>query len=406
MLKRLRNNLGLKVLSVIAAVIIWAIVHNQRDPMVIKPVSVRVEVVHVPKDLAAVNVEPSQVTVTLLGRSSAFNGLEYAAFVLNANLTQGHVGTQRVFLTPFGLPPGLQIQHKERNTVTVELDPLATVSRPVYVEVRGRPAEGFAALGWQVRPNEASISGPSSIVQMVARIVAEVDISGRSTTLAATANLVARDTANLQVRDITISPPQATVSVPIRQVRSKTVPVVPIVSDLAPGYEIVSLSVAPLVVTLTGSGRGLAATNTIQTDPIDISGVQGGTRAYYVPLRVPDGLSVLGPASVRVTVTIRAGRRYTVGPTAGGQGASSGVSKPPPTTPPTGGAETQPSGQAPSETQPGSPQPPAGEQPSSSQQTKPGSAATTKPAAHPGATKPAAPKNHPSTRGKPSAGGG
>ncbi|NPV49385.1 MAG: hypothetical protein HPY69_20765 [Armatimonadetes bacterium] len=307
---RLRNNLGLKLLSLLSALVIWGTVQTQTDPVVTRRKTLKVVPVGVPKNLAPVSIEPPEVTLTLVGRSSAFDRLAAHNPRLIADLSQATVGPYNAVLQPDDLPTGLQIREMPRSTALIELDEVATASKPVYVELRGRPAQGFAVNSWQVRPNEVTVRGPSSLLLRVDRVVAEVDVSGRSTTLSATVTAGVRDAANVLLTGVTVEPATVTVTVFLRQVNTKTVPVVPILTGSAPGLEISSVVVNPSVVTLEGPAAVLSGVDSVQTSPLDLRQVSGRGTLSAV-LRVPPGCSVLGASSVRVTITVRPGRSYT-----------------------------------------------------------------------------------------------
>lgn len=225
---RLRNNLPLKLLSLAIALVIWGAVHNQADPLVVRRRAVPVEALGVPPNLAVAAIEPPQVTVTLFGRSSAFDQLEYGDFRLTVAVSRAEVGTQMVVVEPEGLPAGLQIRDLSRKIVRVDLDALVSEKRAVFVETRGEPASGFAAAKSDVKPGEVTVTGPSSQVQRVARVVAQVDISGRKAALTTTLNLSAQDAGSLEIPAVRLEPTQATVVIQLQQVSSRTVPAVPV----------------------------------------------------------------------------------------------------------------------------------------------------------------------------------
>lgn len=375
---RLRNNLGMKLFSLLLAIIIWGVVHNQADPLVERRRTVMVEAVDVPPQLAVASIDPAEVMVTIRGRMSDFSRLDFSNFRLVASVAGTGVGVQSAQLKIEGLPSNLEIRQMSRTMARVELDAVITATRPVHISVRGRPAEGFTADAMTVRPNEATISGPSSHVQNVARVVAEVDLSGRSTSEAAQVTLVARDASSLPVSGVQIDPPVASVMVQLRQVNSKTVPVVPIIANAPAGLDIVSVTVKPTVVTLAGSAGALANTASVQTAPVDLHGVGSG-RTYTVPLRLPSGLNTLGAASAQVTVVTAKAESP-----AATQGAPAEPSTPPATTGETPAPNEQP---APSPT----PEPTRPET-----QPEPGPAAGSRSAPHPGSTH-ATGHEHPST---------
>jgi YbbR domain-containing protein len=363
--RRLRNNLGLKLLSLLTALIIWGTVQTQTDPVVVRRKTLKVVPINVPQGLASVSIEPSQLTLTLVGRVSAFARLEAATPRLVANAAQGAVGSLTAVLRVEDLPAGLQIREWPRTAAAIVLDNLVSRTRPIYVEVRGRPAVGFAAGNWQARPNEVTLRGASSVLQRVERVVAEVDISGLSTTLTAEAPLAARDVTNVPLADVNLEPAQTTVTVSLRQVNSKTVPIAPVITGPPEGYEIASVTVNPPVVTLTGGSSSLAEAESVSTGPLDARGIRSHA-TLTAALRLPAGCAVVGAASVRVTITVRPARGHPDGTPPGSPPATAKTGEE--TTPATGEptkAEPPPSGESARQGPPPAPgaAPPGGERP-------------------------------------------
>ena len=67
------------------------------------------------------------------------------------------------------------------------------------------------------------------------------------------------------VSGVKIQPPQAEVVVQMRQVETRTVPVVPVISQIPDGYEVASVAVRPVVVTIAGKHSAIAAVDGVQT---------------------------------------------------------------------------------------------------------------------------------------------
>lgn len=349
---RLKNNLALKLLSIAIALLIWGLVHNQADPLEVRYRTVPVEAGEVPEKLAAAAIDPKEITVALFGRASAFAQLEYSNFRLVANVPNTEAGVQTVPVTALGLPKGLEIRQLSRTMVRVELDSIISATRPVFAQMRGEPAPGFAVSGSSASPASVTVSGPSSKLQQVARVVAEVDVTGRSGTGPVSVSLTARDAGNVVVSGLRMTPAEAAVTVQIRQVNSKTVPVVPIISNVPAGYEVSNISVTPVTVTLTGPSARLTPVNSVQTAPINLSGRQRDRRSFSVSLHLPAGTTAIGGASASVTVDLRPSATVA-GPqpeeTGGATATPSPASAPAPTilpepaTTPSGGEEAAPS---------------------------------------------------------------
>ncbi len=300
----IRNNLALKITSLIAAIAIWTAVRAQTDPVIEQRTKVEVATVSVASDMQVLSVTPTDVYVTLRGRRSIFHRMDTEDIIVVADLNGSEVGTHSVPLAVQYLRPGLQLVSVERQRVQVELDTTLTENRPVLAQSRGRCADGFAAKGWQVQPNEVQISGAASDVHRVDRLVAVVDLAGASATIKRQVVPQPRDEANMMVENIRIEPATVTVTIPVERVETRTIPVRPNIGPVPRGWEVVEVRREPTTVTITGEGEVLAGITAIDTARVDISDLRG-TNAYSVPLQVPSGVTVLGPGSARVAVTLR-----------------------------------------------------------------------------------------------------
>jgi len=315
----IRHNLALKILSLIGAIVIWGAVRTHTNPIVEHGRTFRVFTSAPPSGMQVLTVEPSEIYVTVRGRRLVFerSTLDYVRLV--ADVSETKVGSQGVPVYVQVLRGGLEVVSMERQRVQVELDTVATVKRAVQAQTRGKPADGFAAKGWQVQPNEVTVSGAASNVHRVASVVAFVDISGSSATVKRQVQAQARDENNSLVENVSIEPEKVSATIPIERVNTKTVPIRPNIVRVPAGWVLVAVHASPTTVTLGGSGAALAAIQAIDTAPVNISDQQQGTSAYSVPLQVPAGVSVIGAGSARVTVTIRRARRSgaTTGPAGG-----------------------------------------------------------------------------------------
>ncbi|MFP3903961.1 MAG: CdaR family protein [Armatimonadota bacterium] len=308
----IRHNLGLKIIAIIGALVIWVGVNWSRDTnqMIERVVQAEVLTSRPPEGLEVVQVNPSEVNLTLAGRATAFSGIDLQKLKVVANLTDAELGTQNVVVSLPELPEGLELVTLSRRQVRVKLEEVVTVEREVEVITRGRPADGFATRGWQVTPEKVEVTGAASHVQEVADIVALVDVSGESATVQDEVNPEARDANNVQIKQVKISPSAVSVTVAIKRVNTKTVPVTPVVGQVPSGYQLIDVKVEPTTVTISGSGERLKSVSTVDTSRVDISDLRG-TSSYSVPLRVAEGVTVMGPNSARVTVTLKRQRAST-----------------------------------------------------------------------------------------------
>lgn len=320
--ERLRNNLGLKILSLFIALVIWGLVHNQADPLETRQLTVRVEAINVPQNLAIAEIVPAQITAVVRGRRSVVQRLAYLDFHFVADASGKDIGTYILAAQPYNLPRHVQLEYLSSPTLKVTLDAIVTATRPIFIQTRGEPAPGVTVAGSSVRPAEVTVSGPSTKVRRVARVLAAVDISGRNQTEEIAVDLMPLDAGSLYVEGVKVEPPQAVVTVKMRFVNVRTVPVAPNIHKIPSGYEIVAVTVRPAVVTITGSPEKLQGLEAIATEPIEVAANVGQTQ-YLASLQLPAGVRVLGAASARVTVMLRRASRTPYGASAGGRTSSS-----------------------------------------------------------------------------------
>lgn len=326
----LRHDPGLKTFSLLAAVVIWAAVRMQTDPIAERRFNLHVNATSPQDGMQVVRIDPPELAVTLRGRKSVLNDTAPAPARLEADISQATVGSQAVSVN-VKLRSGVQLVELAHRRVQVEIDTVITEARAVQAQLRGRPADGFAARGWQVQPNEVKVSGPASSVKRVEGVFAVVDISGTGAPMKREVAAQARDQNGLPVEDVGVHPARVAVSVDIELVNTKTVPIRPVIGTPPAGWRLGRVEVSPTSVTLSGSGQALAALDSASTARIDVSDLRG-TSAYSVPLDLPSGVQAVGAASARVTVTLvrLSSDRATDGPSAdtGDAGAEAGTRGP------------------------------------------------------------------------------
>ncbi len=105
------------------------------------------------------------------------------------------------------------------------------------------------------------------------------------------------------------------------QLQNRSIPINPVVTGTpANGFELTSIELTPLVVTIEGDVETISALTKIDTQPVSVSGASSDV-AQTVGLVLPDGVAVLGDPTVRVTAHIAAQtgtRTFSVGPVLSG----------------------------------------------------------------------------------------
>lgn len=164
------NNLGVKLLSVVLAVLLWVVVLGEQKVEV--TVSVPLEIKDLPRNLVLVN-EPTETLhvrlrgpktlVTTLGpREVALAGLP-KTFAEGENLVPIRPGTIRV-------PRGIEVVDVNPNRVRMVLDAIVEREIEVSPRVEGTPAKGFVVKRVTSSPARIRMAGPKGELRRLARV--------------------------------------------------------------------------------------------------------------------------------------------------------------------------------------------------------------------------------------------
>jgi YbbR domain-containing protein len=307
----LRENWGIAALSIVLATSLWVYVTDKNDTerTARVPGAVAVECVNVP---AAKAVAPpcsdQTVVVRVRAPDSVLNDLTSLDFTATADLSNVTSDTETVRVVVDPKEARVDIVEVSPVEITIHLEDLAQRSVPVRTRLIGAPLRGFEIATTTLEPEEAVVSGPQSLVDRVAAVEADVDLTGVRTDFTQTLLLQARDDQGGDIKNVTVDPESAAVTVELRQLEfSAPFIVVPMITGSpAPGFVVAGLQIEPPFVVITGAAdifQGLDPTQGIATDPISIDGASADV-VRPATLRLPQGGRVEQPAvTVRVIIT-------------------------------------------------------------------------------------------------------
>lgn len=198
----------------------------------------------------------------------------------------------------------IQVVDYEPQTLQVRLDPVQTRQIAVTVNMGAVP-EGLSVGNAQVEPSTVTARGASSRIAAIQSVTARVRIDASALNVDQQVDAVPIDAEGNEVPNVEIEPSRVRVRIPVaRELANRTLPVVPQLSgDLAPGYEIVSISVEPLSVTVSGEAATVSLLDSASTEPIDLTGRTSDLDAT-VDFALPPGVSVIGNDRAHVILAV------------------------------------------------------------------------------------------------------
>lgn len=278
MKKKLLNNIGLKLLSVLIAMVIWLVIVNVDDATISETITLTVQEINA-EDLESYGmtyevVSGSTATATIKGRPSVLKNLSADDFVATADLSNLSVtGAVMVDISAKDYVHYVEII-PDNNVYKVVTENLVSKQFPVNVRTRGTVATGYYLGEISSTPNLITITGSETKINNIKEIAVEVDVTGCSANISAeglTPVVYSLDGEVMETDKLTLD--SSSVDVSIAMLRTKTVPIeIEYVGEPAQGYDVVSEECATTEVLIAGTKADLDEVSSIKLT-CDISGI-------------------------------------------------------------------------------------------------------------------------------------
>jgi YbbR domain-containing protein len=177
--RRVLHNLGLKLISLALAVVMWlAIAH---DPVAIVPVEVPIEFRNVPKNLEISTEHIPTAQIRLRGPERLMRGLQPSDVRLEIDLAGTRPGERTFDLTAQEVhqPYNLEVVLVVPSQLHLSFDTQLTRQVEIHPRVVGSVAPGYSIAQVVVNPPVITVTGPRKRVQAVEDAITDaVDVSG------------------------------------------------------------------------------------------------------------------------------------------------------------------------------------------------------------------------------------
>ncbi len=311
---RLLNNIGVKIVSILLAVIFWLVVMNVSD----YSYTVRIDDIPVQQINGDVLDELDQVydiasgdtvDIVVKGRRSVVNKLGRDDFNATADLSKMSItNTVQIFVTPKSASISDEISIScVDNTMKLNLEDKVAKQFQIKVKTEGEPSNGFAVGEIEVRPNIVTVEGPKSAVDKITEARADISVLGVKSTYTAEAKIVLYDAYGEPVVNDKISVNQEDVNLNVNVYPVKSVPVnVSTIGNAGTGYDIAEVAYQPQTVQIAGPKEKLDRLTSVDIDDVSVSGL---TENFVTTVNIndylPDGLFVASESSdIAISVTI------------------------------------------------------------------------------------------------------
>lgn len=306
MRKFFASDTAIKILSIIAAIVMWLYVMNEQNPQVtyvIRDVPVKLQNLDETKFALKDNSIEYKVNVRVRGRRSLVANLKPSDIHAQVNL-RGRMEGDNLIRVDVSTPPNVELIDVSPREIMVTLEAIIEEQLPVSVDIIGVPAPGFAVDRPTSKPQAVVVKGPRSLVNAVKKVSASIDVTDTNSTIVSTLPVRVLDAQNKEQKGVTFRPEVVEVTVPIVPVSN--VQVLPNIRGNPPeGYIIRDVRIDPPTVVVTGGHEILDGLQSLGTESINVEGATS-TVSTDVKLILPKGVSLFDEdiETVRVTVEI------------------------------------------------------------------------------------------------------
>jgi YbbR domain-containing protein len=305
----LNHNTGTKIFSLVLAILFWVFVMDQVDPEITKVIeSVPVQLINQQEldqnDLIIMDQYDYFVNVEITGRRNNVLNTSKSSIYLWADVRNVKKGSNVLQINKTINSEAVTIQTLIPNEIVLSIDQIVSIPKPVKVTVSGTYPESLYQSGMTISPEEVKVTGPESVVNQVAYLGGTLNVSNIDSDTTKEISLVPYDNDGEMVSGVTLDESYSSVSINVGM--SKTVSVTPVINGTPmEGYEIVSATVTPESILISGNEAIVNALTEVQAEPINLKGEETATLIVEKSLELPSGIkSDVENGNVQIEVQI------------------------------------------------------------------------------------------------------
>lgn len=299
------KNLGLKIMALLFAILFWGGVVSFKNNIKTFQDSVLVKPFNIAEDLTVAH-SLGGIELKIETTLDTLKDLSVNDFEAYIDLKGIQAGTHNVAVQVTSKNPKVKVVKFEPSNLEVTLESITSKVVNVTVEIKGNVAENFEAQESVFELKEAEVKGAKNIIEKVTEVKAIVTLKGSEmANIKTEVTLFAYDENQKQLKDIDILPASIEILIPVIQIQKyKTVGVrANLTGDLTDNLYVKKILVSPSTLVIQGNTRELKEVDFIETEPIDIKGLDHNT-LKRVNLNLPRGISAQDIDSVLVTIEL------------------------------------------------------------------------------------------------------
>lgn len=299
--------------ALILAIVVWVSAVTSTDPneelTLAKPVPITI--LGLDPDLVIVNDVAEAVDVTIRAPHSIHLKLAEEPDLVRAfvNLSGLTAGSHTVDIQVSVSIGPTEVTEISPSSINFTLENMLTKEFPITLKKTGSLPISYEAGDAKLSAETVQVIGPETQVQKVTQVVASVDLTNITTSIAKSIELKALDSRGVLVNGINLNPSQIPVEIPIKQLGGYRNVFIKIVTtgQVARGFYLTGILVDPPTITIYSTDPELVDNMPayIETVPVNLNGAETSFESI-VALNLPEGIVAIGEQTINIEVGVAA----------------------------------------------------------------------------------------------------
>lgn len=279
MKEKLTRNIGVKILSVVIAALLWLVITNLNDPVQTKTFN-DVQVTIKNEDIIKTDkqsydiLEGETVDFKVAARRSILENLTESDFNVVADFAYlSNVNSVNITITPKRYKDEIEIVDKgDTQHMIISIEKLSSKQIKINIVEKGEVAEGYYIGTKKASPVMMEVTGPESTVEKIKQVIVEANVEGASKTIYRLLEPYALDEEGNVIDNKRLKFSQNRVEVEIQLYQIKEIPLkITTTGQPADGYVVTSIEYQPKTIEIAADDIKLKNINSLEVTR-DISG--------------------------------------------------------------------------------------------------------------------------------------
>lgn len=274
---KMARNTTPKIASILFAIVFYIFVMGEVNPDVEKNLNnLKVELLNI-EELENSGLEFKDqnefiVNVKIAGKKNDIAKVSLDDIKVSADMSGAKQG-ENIRVINVTNPVNIEIKEMSQRQINVRLDKIIQSQKTVEIVYNGDLAKGYQVGSYEILPNEILVEGPSSKIESVVKVVAEIDVEGAKKNIRKSVPIKAVDGQGKDIIGIVVK--TENVNVHLSLVKLKNIPIKPIITgNVKEGYKITGVEINPANTTVRAkegvvNGFTEILTKSINVDDLD-----------------------------------------------------------------------------------------------------------------------------------------